>query len=855
MDKIFNPSKFEDEIFKFWIESKLFDKKNNKKPNYYIILPPPNITGILHLGHAWDGTIQDVMIRYKKLKGFNTLWIAGMDHAGIATQTKFENYLLENKISKDKFTRKEFIDELSKWASNNADNIRYQWKKMGFALDYKNEKFTLSKDNSKFVNKVFVDLYNQGLIYRDYKLVNWDVKLQTAVSNIELINKEVENELYYIFYKVENSTKKLVVATTRPETMFTDTCLVVNPKDKRYTKLIGKFAINPSNNKKIKIISDNYVDLKYGTGVMKCTPAHDFNDYEIGKKYKQKFISCINYDGTMNENALEFKGKDRFICRKLLVGKLTKNGFIKKIEIQKSNINYSERSNEVIEPLLSLQWFMRMEKISKKIKENQKSKNKIFFFPKRFDENLFSWLEKIEDWCISRQLLWGHQIPAWFNSKNNKIYVGTTPPKGKEWVRDNDVFDTWFSSGMWPILATNNSLTNHNFTPSNLLVTGYDIIFFWVARMMIFAELIKKSIPFHDVFIHGLVRDSQGRKMSKSLNNGIDPMEVIKKYGADSLRLFLISSSTIGEDLIYSEDKIISMSKFLNKLWNIANFIEMKIINKEIDTKSIPDYFDKWIMNKFNKFIKEYEKDFDKYNFVVATSKLLKFIKNDFSGIYIELNKWKLDTNNSYFNYLVLDIFKKILTLIHPICPFLSEKIYISIYYKKSILNEKYPLKYKNSKENVVDDLLSIIEQVRKYKWENKLNKKDEIKINLFLDKNIYKTFKNNIKYFSNFLKIENIFINNIEIKDKELILKNDFFVFDDFTIEYLYEKKVFYNSEKENLLKEISRYKFEIERSEKILSNKNYILKAPEKLINIEKNKLNSNKKILIELESQYKK
>ena len=620
MDKIFNPSKFEDDIFKFWIESKLFDKKNNDKIKYSIILPPPNITGVLHLGHAWDGTIQDVMIRYKRLKGFNTLWIAGMDHAGIATQTKFESYLAENKISKDKFTRKEFISELSKWADNNANNIRSQWKKMGFSLDYKNEKFTLSNDNSKFVNKVFVDLYNEGLIYRDYKLVNWDVKLQTAVSNIELVNKEVENELFYIFYKVENSTKKLVIATTRPETMFTDTCLVVNPKDKRYTNLIGKFAINPANNQKIEIIADSYVDLEYGTGVMKCTPAHDFNDYEIGKKYKQKFLTCINYDGTMNDKALEFEGKDRFECRKLLIKKLTKNGYIKKVETQKSNINYSERSNEVIEPLLSLQWFMKMEKIAKKIKANQKSKNKITFYPKRFDDNLSYWLDRIEDWCISRQLIWGHQIPAWFNKNNNKIYVGTEAPKGKEWVRDNDVFDTWFSSGMWPILATNNSLTKLDFTPSNLLVTAYDIIFFWVPRMMIFGELIKKSIPFNDVFIHGLVRDSEGRKMSKSLNNGINPMEVIKKHGADSLRLFLISSSAIGEDLIYSEDKIISMSKFLNKLWNIANFSDMNIINSKFDQKAAPDCFDKCIIKKSNMFIQDCRNDFEIYNFVVAAS-------------------------------------------------------------------------------------------------------------------------------------------------------------------------------------------------------------------------------------------
>lgn len=855
MDKIFNPSKFEDDIFKFWIESKLFDKKNNDKIKYSIILPPPNITGVLHLGHAWDGTIQDVMIRYKRLKGFNTLWIAGMDHAGIATQTKFESYLAENKISKDKFTRKEFISELSKWADNNANNIRSQWKKMGFSLDYKNEKFTLSNDNSKFVNKVFVDLYNEGLIYRDYKLVNWDVKLQTAVSNIELVNKEVENELFYIFYKVENSTKKLVIATTRPETMFTDTCLVVNPKDKRYTNLIGKFAINPANNQKIEIIADSYVDLEYGTGVMKCTPAHDFNDYEIGKKYKQKFLTCINYDGTMNDKALEFEGKDRFECRKLLIKKLTKNGYIKKVETQKSNINYSERSNEVIEPLLSLQWFMKMEKIAKKIKTNQKSKNKITFYPKRFDDNLSYWLDRIEDWCISRQLIWGHQIPAWFNKNNNKIYVGTEAPKGKEWVRDNDVFDTWFSSGMWPILATNNSLTKLDFTPSNLLVTGYDIVFFWVARMMIFGELIKKSIPFNDVFIHGLVRDSEGRKMSKSLNNGINPMEVIKKHGADSLRLFLISSSTIGEDLIYSEDKIISMSKFLNKLWNIANFIDMKIIDSKIDKKAAPDFFDKWIIKKFNMFIKEYQNDFEKYNFVVATSKLLKFIKNDFSGIYIELNKWKLDTNNNYFNYLVLDIFKNILIFIHPICPFVSEKIYNSIYSKKSILTEKYPVKYVAGKENIIDNLLVIIEQVRKYKWENKLNKKDEIKINLFMDKEIYNTFTKNIKYLSNFLKIENIFIDEIKFKDKKLVLKNDFFLFDNFIIEYLYEKDISLNDDKENILKEISKVNFEIERSEKILSNKNYVLKAPKKLVDIEKNKLDTNKKKIIELEFQYKK
>ncbi len=854
MKKIFEPKDYETNIFNFWLESKIFDKKNNKKEKYTIILPPPNITGQLHLGHAWDGTIQDTMIRYKRLKGFNTLWIAGMDHAGIATQTKFESHLKDSNISKEKFSRKEFIEEITKWSFLNAEKIRNQWKKMGFALDYNNEKFTLSKDNSNYVNHAFIELYKQNYIYRDYKLVNWDVKLKTAISNIEVISKEVETKLYYIYYKLLDTNKKLTIATTRPETMFADTCLVVNPKDKRFKELIGKFAINPSNNKKIKIISDEYVDIKYGTGVMKCTPAHDFNDYEIGIKYKQKFETCMNYDGTMNSLAGEFEGIDRLKCRKLLVEKLNKNNFIKKIENQISNINFSERSNEIVEPLLSLQWFMKMKKISNKIMNNQKSKNKILFFPKRFENDLFYWLNKIEDWCISRQLIWGHRIPAWFNTKNNEIYVGDKKPTGKNWIQDEDVFDTWFSSGLWPILTTNNSIKDKSFNPSNLLVTGYDIIFFWVARMIIFSELMKKEIPFNDVFIHGLIRDSQGRKMSKSLNNGIDPMEVIEKYGADSLRLFLISSSTIGEDLIYSEEKIISMSRFLNKLWNIANFIITKI-NINFKTNSKPDIFDKWIMNKFNYFLKEYDKDISKYNFVVATSKLLKFIRDDFSSIYIENNKWKLDDKNSYFNYLSADILKKILIIMHPICPFVTEKIYNEIYDKKSILENNWPEKFSFKKENIMDNIILILEENRKFKWENKLSKKDELKINLFFDALYFKSFLKYKAYIEKIFLVENIFIENIKLKEKNIKIDNPFQVLDFCMIEFIYSKLKVNKVNKDDLLKEIENIKFEINRSKKILDNKNYILKAPKNLVEKEKNKLEDNKKILKELEFQFKK
>ncbi|MGL4647489.1 MAG: valine--tRNA ligase [Mycoplasmoidaceae bacterium] len=854
MERTYKPQTYEKGIFELWIKAKLFDKKHNKKPLYTIVLPPPNITGKLHIGHAWDVAIQDTMIRYKKLQGFNTRWIAGMDHAGIATQTKFEKHLRDLKINKENYSRSEFFNEIKKWSFENASRIREQWFKMGLALDYQHENFTLSEANSKYINDVFIKLYKKKLIYRAFKLVNWDVKLQTAISNIEVISKEVENNLYYINYQVVGSNKKLLIATTRPETMFADTCLVVNPKDSRFKKLIGSYAINPANNQKIEIIADPYVDMKYGTGIMKCTPAHDFNDYKIGIKYKQDFVSCMNYDGTMNHLANEFSGIDRLKCRTLLIEKFEAAKIIKKVEVTTSNLNYSERSGAIVEPLLSLQWFMKMEEVAKTIIQNQKSKNKVHFFPKKFESNLLTWLNNIEDWCISRQLIWGHRIPAWFNEKN-EIHVGIKKPSHDKWTQDEDVFDTWFSSGLWPILAVNNSLTNSSFQPSNLLVTGYDIIFFWVARMMIFTELLKKDIPFHDVFIHGLIRDAQGRKMSKSLNNGIDPMDVIDQYGVDALRLFFISSSSIGEDLIYSEEKIISMSKFLNKFWNIANFIDLKITRTKLNEFAKPDYFDFWIINKFNLLLKEFEKDFEKYNFVVATSKLLKFIKNDFSGIYLEMNKWKLVDQNNYFEYLVYDMFKKILIIFEPICPFITDKIYLELYDDQSILEDNWPLKYQTKKENVIHHILAIVESSRRYKWENKLSKKDQLKISFYCDDQFFKIFNKHQEYIGNILLIENIKLINLNIRNKSLKLKNHFEILEFGTIEFLYEIKEDSKIDEGLIRKKINDVLFEINRSEKMLANKAFITKAPKKLVDDEKMKLIDNKKILKELEYQLKK
>lgn len=849
LDKKYNPLDVENKIYQNWIDNKLYLSPKKGKP-FSMILPPPNVTGVLHLGHAWDSSIQDTIIRYKRLQGYRTLWIPGTDHAGIATQTKFEKYL-ENEKNTNKYNlgRKEFLKQLTEWKNIQSNTIHNQWAQLGLLLDYSCEKFTMDKEVNNAVNKVFVDLYNNNLIYKGNKLVNWDVKLKTAISDIEVIYKQVKTKMYYFKYFLENENDKyILVATTRPETMFGDVCIVVNPNDKRYKKLIGKNVLNPANKKWIPIIEDKYVEIDFGTGAMKCTPAHDFNDYTIGIKHKLPIINIMNKDGTMNEKCGEYESLNRFVCRKKLVEQLKKENYVEKIDDDYlTQIGYSERTNEIVEPYISEQWFIKMKPLVKKVLDNQKKKknNAVQFLPKRFDKTLQQWLENIEDWCISRQLWWGHQLPVWYNKKTNKIFVSENAPKNiKEWTRDEDVLDTWFSSALWPFVTLNwpkESERFKTFFPTSVLVTGYDIIFFWVSRMMVMSTYFTESIPFEKVYIHGLMRDEHGKKMSKSLGNGIDPIAVIEKYGADALRLFLTSSSTIGEDLNFSYDKLSANWNYLNKLWNSARFILLNNeegFDEELKINNLPEIC-LWILNKLNATILKVTKYMNEYNFVVSSKALNDFVWNDFCNTFIELAKSDLN-NKEMKKYVIstaLYVLKNVLIMLHPQCPFITEKIYLMLpKHKLSILKEKWPEKIVIKKENVIGDLVKIIESIRRIRASNNISIKEHLSINI-LTKNRIQKFASRIKLYNKYLlslNVEILHVTNISLMENKI---TD--IIDNFVIEI--PTKNLINNEKEidKLNNMIEKVKFEINRSKNILANADFISKAPKTKVDSEKEKL----------------
>ncbi|MGL5630341.1 MAG: valine--tRNA ligase [Mycoplasmoidaceae bacterium] len=844
MEKKYLPLNFEKEIFDIWDKISIYKHINNStKENYSIVLPPPNVTGKLHLGHAWDGTIQDFLIRFKKIDGYNTYWVAGKDHAGIATQTAFEKYLQSSNQKKEDFSRKEFIDLLIDWVKINDNSITKQWKRMGFLLDYTNQKFTLDDNVNDFVNSIFKSFYNEGLIYRRLALVNWDIKLKTAISDIEVIKKETNTKLYTLKYKIVDSDDFLLVATTRPETIFADIALVVNPNDERYQKYIGKFVINPLNKQKIEIIADNYVDQEYGTGVMKCTPAHDFNDYKIANKLFKSYESCINLDGTMNSLSGQYEGLDRLRCREILIRNLEDKNLLVSTQDHISFIGHSERTNEIIEPLLSKQWFISMKELANKVINDQMNNSGVKVFPENFNYEMIKWLENIQDWCISRQLWWGHQIPIWYHKKTGEI--SAERKTDDSWEQDSSVFDTWFSSSLWPIIVFNqseNCREYEQFFPSSVLVTAYDIIFFWVARMMMMSKKITLQIPFKDLFVHGLIRDKYGNKLSKSLGNFVDLFSLCDKYGVDALRLFLLSNSTIGQDLIYSEDKVSAAWNLLNKLWNIGYFINLNWSNKiELSISEIENSFDKWILFKLSKLSFDLKKYFDNYNFVVGIKKLVNFIKNDFSNIYIDLNNKRIKEDKIFIK-ICAKVLKNILVMLHPVCCFTTEKIYQEIFrYNDSILKEKWPESNFNKPEISVDHALEILENVRFFKWNHKMNRKSFLKIN------IYHETKMDYHLIQSILEIENtniVFVN--EKFDISKIAENKtFYSINNFII--LYDE--FNDKQEEINQKIITKLQFEIERSQKILSNENYLEKAPKILIDKENNKLEENKNRLEKL------
>ncbi|EAD8003973.1 valine--tRNA ligase, partial [Listeria monocytogenes] len=605
----YEPSNVEAGKYKWWLEKEFFKAEGNTdKEPYSIVIPPPNVTGKLHLGHAWDTTLQDIITRMKRMQGFDTLYLPGMDHAGIATQAKVEAKLKESNISRYDLGRENFVDKTWEWKEEYAEFIREQWEKLGLGLDYSRERFTLDDGLSDAVKKVFVTLYNKGLIYRGQYIINWDPEAKTALSDIEVIHKDIEGSFYHLKYPLTDGSGYLEVATTRPETIPGDTAVAVHPKDERYQHLIGKTIMLPILNREIPIVADEYVEREFGSGAVKITPAHDPNDFEVGNRHDLPRIIVMHEDGTMNENAGKYDGLDRFVARKEIIQDFKDLGLFIKQEPHLHSVGHSERTGAVVEPYLSLQWFVKMEPLAAEALELQKTENKVNFVPARFEKTYETWMDNIHDWCISRQLWWGHRIPAWYHKETGEIYVGEKEPENlSEWEQDEDVLDTWFSSALWPFSTMGwpdtESPDFQHFFPTNTLVTGYDIIFFWVSRMIFQSVEFTGERPFKDTLIHGLVRDSEGRKMSKSLGNGVDPIEVIDKYGADSLRYTLATGSSPGQDLKFSYEKVESTWNFINKIWNASRFVLMNLDGmkyNEIDLSNVTEVSDKWILTRLN---------------------------------------------------------------------------------------------------------------------------------------------------------------------------------------------------------------------------------------------------------------
>lgn len=686
----YDPQQTEAGRYEWWLKGKFFeaDPTSDKEP-YSIVIPPPNVTGKLHLGHAWDTTLQDILIRMKRMQGYDALWLPGMDHAGIATQAKVEEKLRGEGITRYDLGREKFLEKTWEWKEEYASHIRAQWSKLGLGLDYSKERFTLDDGLSDAVKEVFVKLYEKGYIYRGERIINWDPAAKTALSDIEVIHKEVEGAFYHMEYPLADGSGKLRVATTRPETMLGDSGVAVHPEDERYAHLVGKTVILPIVGREIPIVADDYVDMEFGTGVVKMTPAHDPNDFEVGNRHNLERILVMNEDGTMNDLAGKYAGMDRFECRKQIVADLQEAGVLIEIEPHVHQVGHSERTNAVVEPYLSKQWFVKMAPLAEEALKMQADENeKVNFVPNRFENTYNRWMENIHDWCISRQLWWGHQIPAWYNKETGELYVGKEAPEDAEnWTQDEDVLDTWFSSALWPFSTMDwpneESEMFKRYYPTNTLVTGYDIIFFWVSRMIFQGKEFTGERPFKDVLIHGLVRDAEGRKMSKSLGNGVDPMHVIDQYGADSLRYFLATGSSPGQDLRYSTEKVESTWNFVNKIWNASRFALMNMEGltfEQIDLTGNLSTADKWILSRLNETIDRVTTLSDKYEFGEVGRELYNFIWDDFCSWYIEMAKLPLYgedeaaklTTRSVLAY-VLD---NTMRLLHPFMPFVTEEIW-----------------------------------------------------------------------------------------------------------------------------------------------------------------------------------
>lgn len=836
LDKKYDHKQVENGKYDKWLKHNLFKTGDLSKEAFCIVIPPPNVTGKLHLGHAWDTTLQDIIIRYKKMKGYDALWLPGMDHAAIATEVKVVDKLKKQGINKRDLGREGFLKKAWEWKEEYAESIREQWAKLGLSLDYTKERFTLDEGLNKAVTKVFVDLYEKGFIYRGERIINWDPVQKTALSNEEVIYKDVEGAFYHVKYFLEDSSEYLEIATTRPETLFGDTAVAVNPSDERYNKLIGKKVVLPIVNKLIPIVGDEHADPSFGTGVVKITPAHDPNDFEVGNRHNLPRVKVMNEDATMNENAGKYEGMDRYECRDALVKDLEEQGLLIKVEKMTHNVGHSERTGVMIEPYLSKQWFVKMDELSKNVLENQKkADDKVNFIPERFEKILNNWMSDCHDWCISRQLWWGHRIPAWY--KEDQVYVGKEAPKEEGWHQDEDVLDTWFSSALWPFSTLgwpSNTPEFERYFPNDVLVTGYDIIFFWVCRMVFQSLEFTGKRPFKDCLIHGLIRDKEGRKMSKSLGNGVDPMEVIDECGADALRYFLTTNSAPGQDLRYDEEKVRGTWNFINKIWNAARFVLINTENLEkIDISNITIY-DKWILTKLNKTIKSVTYNMEKYNFNLVGNELYKFIWEDFCDGYIEYSKTSSDKVGT--KSCMLMVLTSIIKMLHPFMPYVTDEIYDSLPVKDAdfIVLSSYPAYDKGQvfekEEKEVDALGQIINTIRNAKAENNVPKGFGI-INKFNDEHKH-IIEDNKEVLTKLLKCDIILSSFEECSKVDLLFSYG-------TLTLCFEGKKMTDEDTQNLKKERDLLRASVERRKKLLENEGYVKNAPEKIVESERSKL----------------
>ena len=843
----YQPSSVEQKWYKIWEDSDCFSPKGDKE-SFTIMIPPPNVTGILHIGHILNNTIQDVLVRKARMQGKRTLWLPGTDHASIATEAKVTQMLKKEGIDKKEIGREEFLKHAWQWKEKYGNTILTQLKRLGASCDWSRTTFTMDPEYSEAVTKVFVDLYNDGMIYKGERIINWDPKGQTALSDEEVIHKEISGHLWHFKYPIKDSKEHIIVATTRPETMLGDTGIAVNPNDERYQHLIGKHVILPIVNREIPIFSDLYVDKEFGTGAVKVTPAHDPNDFDMGQRNDLDTINILNPDGTLNNNVPDsFIGKDRLGARKLVVETIENLGLIDKIEDYVHKVGHSERTDAVVEPYISKQWFVNMEKLVEPAIDCVK-KGEVKFYPERWTKTYYHWLDNIKDWCISRQLWWGHRIPVWY--KNDEIYCGITPPNEEGWVQEEDVLDTWFSSWLWPFATLgwpqdSKDLEKHY--PTQDLVTGPDIIFFWVARMIMAGLYFKQEIPFSNVYFNGLIRDEKGRKMSKSLGNSPDPIDLMDKYGSDALRVGLLLIAPQGLDILFSEEKIEHGRNFMNKVWNSARFVEMNIdktINSDISSIDSKDFdiTDKWILSKLNSTILEVENAYTNYRLNDAVKSIYDFVYKNFCDWYIEFSKSRFygddEKDKIIAQKVSLYVLETTLKLMHPYCPFITEEIWSHFNDNKMLINAEWPKsdekKINNQIEDEISTIMKLISSVRNIKANFSISPKKEISLFCKVDNNTSQILKSYEIYLERLVKVTSIETDkNISKPPKSTTI-----VIGNMEIYIPLKDLIDINKEIDRLNVQIENLKGRLNAVNNKLNNKQFVDNAPDDIVNHEKNK-----------------